>query len=128
MSSVRPRIPPVRGDCSRVALDSRPSSVQPFPHDDSRLQETMTAGGVELRAVETFADLLFAFDSDEPASGFYSRLAEATCRLADMDRVVIFLYDDGLRRVRAVGSHGIDLGLFTDMHITLDDVPMALRA
>jgi signal transduction histidine kinase len=83
---------------------------------------------VEVRAVETFADLLFAFDSDEPASGFYGRLCEAVCRMADMDRVVIFLYDDGLRRVRAVGSYGIDLELFRDAHVTLDDAPMAARA
>ena len=45
-----------------------------------------------------------------------------------MDRVVIFLYDDGLRRVRAVGSYGIDLELFRDAHVTLDDAPMAMRA
>lgn len=83
---------------------------------------------VEVRAVETFADLLFAFDSDAPASAFYGRLCEATCRLADMDRVVIFLYDDGLRRVRAVGSYGIDLELFRDAHVTLEDAPMAMRA
>jgi len=83
---------------------------------------------VEVRAVETFADLLFAFESDEPASGFYGRLCEAVCRMADMDRVVIFLYDHGLRRVRAVGSYGIDLELFRDAQITADDAPMAMRA
>ena len=83
---------------------------------------------MEVRAVETFADLLFAFESDESVRGFYNRLAEATCLMADMDRVVIFLYDDGLRRVRAVGSHGIDLAMFADLNVTLDDVPMALRA
>jgi signal transduction histidine kinase len=88
----------------------------------------MTAAGVELRAVETFADLLFAFDTDETASGFYGRLAEATCRLADMDRVVIFLYDGGLRRVRAVGTHGIDLELFKDLNVTVEDAPMAMRS
>jgi signal transduction histidine kinase len=88
----------------------------------------MTAGGVELRAVETFADLLFAADSDEPASAFYGRLGEATCRLADMDRVVVFLYDGGLRRVRAVGTYGIDLELFRDVNVTIEDAPVAMRA
>ena len=88
----------------------------------------MGAASVEVQAVETFAGLLFAFDSDDSATGFYSRLGEATCLLADMDRVVIFLYDDGLRRVRAVGSHGIDLALFADLNVTLEDVPMAMRA
>jgi signal transduction histidine kinase len=88
----------------------------------------MTGASFELRAVETFADLLFALDSDESAEAFYGRLAEVVCRLADMDRVVIFLYDDGLRRVRAVGTHGIDLLLFSEAHITLEDAPMAMRA
>jgi signal transduction histidine kinase len=88
----------------------------------------MTAPGVELRAVETFADLLFAADSDEPASAFYGRLGEATCRLADMDRVVVFLYDGGLRRVRAVGTYGIDLDLFKNVTVTLEDAPMAARS
>jgi signal transduction histidine kinase len=83
---------------------------------------------VEVRAVETFADLLFAFETDEPASGFYGRLCEAVCRMADMDRVLIFLYDHGLRRVRAVGSYGIDLDLFRDLQVTADDAPMAMRA
>jgi len=83
---------------------------------------------VEVRALETFADLMFAFDSDEPSSGFYGRLCEAVCRVADMDRVVIFLYEDALRRVRAVGSYGIDLELFRDVHVTAEDVPMAMRA
>ena len=62
---------------------------------------------VDVHALEAFADLLFALDSDEPATAFYSRLCEATCALAAMDRAVIFLYDEALRRVRAVGSHGI---------------------
>lgn len=88
----------------------------------------MTGASVDVQAVETFAGLLFAFDSDDSSPGFYSRLAEATCLLAAMDRVVVFLYDDGLRRVRAVGSHGIDLALFADLNVTLDDVPMAMRA
>jgi signal transduction histidine kinase len=83
---------------------------------------------VEVRAVETFADLLFAFDSDEPASGFYGRLCEAVCRIGDMDRVAIFLYDEGLRRVRAVGTYGIALDYFRDANVTVDDAPMAMRA
>jgi signal transduction histidine kinase len=88
----------------------------------------MTTPGVELRAVETFAELLFAADSGESASGFYGRLGEATCRLADMDRAVIFLYDGGLRRVRVVGTYGIELELFRDLNVTLEDAPMAMRA
>jgi signal transduction histidine kinase len=84
--------------------------------------------GVGIDALEAFADLLFTLDSDEPPTAFYGRLCEATCRLAGMDRAVIFLYDEALRRVRAVGSHGMDLEQFADVHATLDDAPIALRA
>ena len=83
---------------------------------------------VDVHALEAFADLLFALDSDEPATAFYGRLCEATCRLAAMDRAVIFLYDEALRRVRAVGSHGIELRRFEEVHVTLEDAPIAKRA
>ena len=33
-----------------------------------------------------------------------------------------------MRRVRAVGSSGIDLDLFRDLQVTADDAPMAMRA
>jgi signal transduction histidine kinase len=84
--------------------------------------------GVEVQAVETFADLLFAFDGDNPSESFYSRLCEATCRLTDMDRAVIFLYDQPVRRVRAVGAHGIDLRELAGLQPTLESTPIALRA
>jgi len=83
---------------------------------------------VDVHALEAFADLLFALDSGEAATGFYGRLCEATCRLAAMDRAVIFLYDEALRRVRAVGTHGIDIERFADVHVTLADAPIAERA
>lgn len=95
--------------------------------DEAAPSDTETPG-VGIHALEAFADLLFTLDSDEPATAFYSRLCEATCRLAGMDRAVIFLYDEALRRVRAVGSHGMDLGQFEHVHTTLDDAPIALRA
>jgi signal transduction histidine kinase len=88
----------------------------------------MSGSGVEIRALEAFADLLFALDSDEPNAAFYDRLCEATCRLAGMDRAAIFLYDDAVRRVRAVGSHGIELSRLRDVHATAEDTPIALRA
>ena len=83
---------------------------------------------VEVRAVETFADLLFAIDSDDGQGGFYDRLCQAACRLAEMDRAAVFLYDSVLRRVRVVGSHGIDVDAFRDVHLGVDSAPMALRA
>ena len=86
------------------------------------------ASGAELRAVETLADLLFAFDTEDPDGGFYSRVCEATCRLAEMDRAVLFLYDATLRSVRAVGSHGIELSRLSDVRATAEKTPIALRA
>ena len=83
---------------------------------------------VEVRAVETFADLLFAADSDTAQGSFYNRLCEAACTLAEMDRAAVFLYDSTRRRVRVVGSHGIEIDAFRDVHIQVDSAPMALRA
>jgi signal transduction histidine kinase len=83
---------------------------------------------VEVRAVETFAELLFAVDSDAQQGSFYNRLCEAACQLAEMDRSVVFLYDSMSRRVRVVGSHGMSIDEFRDMRIRVDSAPMALRA
>ena len=60
-----------------------------------------------------------------PADDFYSRLCEATCRLADMDRAVIFRYDGARRRVRAAGAYGIPLEVFADAQVTVETVQVA---
>jgi hypothetical protein len=67
---------------------------------------------VGVDALETFVDLLARVEADGSTDDFYSRLCEATCRVASMDRAVIFRYDDARRRVRAAGAYGIDLDLF----------------
>ena len=57
-----------------------------------------------VEAVDLFAKLL----SDAEAGavdGFYSRLADATCLLADMRRAVIFAYENG---VVVAGEHDED--------------------
>jgi signal transduction histidine kinase len=83
---------------------------------------------VEVRAIETFADLLFTVRSDEPGIEFYNRLCEATCRLGEMDRAALFLYDPELRRAQVVGSHGVSIDEFRDTHWHLDSAPIALTA
>ena len=83
---------------------------------------------VEVRAVETFADLLFAAESDDAKGSFYNRLCEAACTLAEMDRSAVFLYDSARRRVRVVGGYGLNVDDFRDVHIQVDSAPMALRA
>ena len=83
---------------------------------------------VDVRVVETFAELLFAVHTGGEAAVFYNRLCEATCRLGDMDRAIVFVYDEMLRRVRVVGSHNMDVSAFRDHEIDLERAPLALRA
>ena len=80
-----------------------------------------------VEAVDLFAKLLS--DAEAGASdGFYSRLADATCLLADMRRAVIFAYDDERGRVRAVGAHGMALELFADVSPSREQVQLAADA
>jgi signal transduction histidine kinase len=83
---------------------------------------------VPLEVLETFVELLSRVEADGSSDAFYSRLCEATCRLAGMDRAVIFRYDDARRRVRAAGAYGIPLELFADAQVTLESAPVARRA
>src|SRR3954453_19272263 len=78
--------------------------------------------------LETFVDLLAQVEADGSSDDFYSRLCEATCRVASMDRAVIFRYDDAGRRVRAAGAYGIDLELFENAHLTVESAPIARQA
>jgi signal transduction histidine kinase len=80
---------------------------------------------VSIDALEMFVELLSRVESDPSSDAFYSRLCEATCRLADMDRAVIFRYDGARRRVRAAGSFGIPLDVFADAQVTVETVPVA---
>ncbi len=80
---------------------------------------------VRIDALETFVELLSRVESDPSSESFYSRLCEATCRLADMDRAVIFRYDGARRRVSAAGAYGIPLEVFADVPVTVETVPVA---
>ena len=76
-----------------------------------------------------FASLLGEVETATPAPGaFYNRLAEAVCRLGSMHRAVVFVYDDVARRVRVVGSHGVDLGLFDGHILAIETAPITGRA
>src|SRR5918996_62590 len=83
---------------------------------------------VGVDALETFVDLLARVEADGSTDDFYSRLCEATCRVASMDRAVIFRYDDARRRVRAAGAFGIDLQLFENAQVTVESAPIARQA
>src|SRR4051794_41758061 len=84
-----------------------------------------TEPSVRIDALETFVELLSRVESDPSSDAFYSRLCEATCRLADMDRAIIFRYDGARRRVRAAGSYGLPLEVFADAQVTVETVPVA---
>ncbi len=99
----------------RVAFGRQGWRATPFPKS--------RPSGID--ALETFVELLSRVEADPSSDAFYSRLCEATCRLADMDRAVIFRYDGARRRVRAAGAYGIPLDVFADAQVTVETVPVA---
>ena len=93
----------------------------------SRAQPS-TAPFSPIDSLNVFASLLGEVETATPAGAFYNRLAEAVCRLGSMDRAVVFVYDDVARRVRVVGSHELDLGLFDGQILAIETAPIAGRA
>jgi signal transduction histidine kinase len=94
---------------------------------DAATEQDRPAVGIE--ALELFVAVL-AQESGGTSAGdeFYDRLSDAVCRLAKMRRAIIFRYDPARRRVRAVGSHGVDLEQFAEAHVTVESAPIAARA
>src|SRR5690348_13133734 len=94
---------------------------------DAATQQARTSVGIE--ALELFVSVL-SQDEGAAAAGetFYDRLCDAVCRLAKMRRAVIFRYDSARRRVRAVGSHGVDLEQFAEAHVTVESSPIAAQS
>lgn len=78
--------------------------------------------------VEVLAGLLAELDSATEAGEFYDHVCEALCRLTEMERAGLLLYDSATRAVRAVGSHGVDKTLIGQIEGTLDETPIAQRA
>jgi signal transduction histidine kinase len=90
--------------------------------------ESAPAPAYSIAALELLNDVLAQVDGDHGSEEFYSRLAEAVCRLAQMRRAVIFRYDDARRRVHAAGAYGIGLDRFTSGEIKVEAAPVARRA
>jgi signal transduction histidine kinase len=86
------------------------------------------APAVGIDALEAFVDLLAQVEDDDTSDAFYSRLCEGTCRLASMDRAVIFRYDEARRHVYAAGAWGLDVSLFAGAHVTVESAAIARRA
>lgn len=81
-----------------------------------------------ITALELLSDVIAGVDEEHGSDTFFSRLAGVVCRLAQMDRAVIFSYDDARRRVHAAGAHGMALESFTDGHVTVESAPVARLA
>jgi signal transduction histidine kinase len=79
-------------------------------------------------SLDVFVALLSESDVPTPSRDYYDRMCEAVCRVSHVQRAILFLYDDALRRVVAAGSHHLDPGLLADLHVTLDEAPVARRA
>ena len=87
------------------------------------------ADGVFVEALELFVEVLTQSEQRVIAGErFYDHLCGAICRLARMRRAVIFQYDPGSRRVRAVGAHGLDISQFAGAHVSVDSAPITARA
>src|SRR3954471_4794513 len=82
---------------------------------------------IPIDALDLFAGLLSEAEAG-PTESFYSRMAAAVCRVADMRRAVIFAYDDERRLVPAMGAHGIELSLFAGASPSAEQVALARRA
>ncbi len=100
-----------------------------FVRHDGRVTANADAVGPHsIAALELLSDVLSGVDEEHGSDRFFSRLAEAVCRLAQMDRAVIFSYDDARRRVHAAGAFGVALDGFTDGHVTVESAPVARQA
>jgi signal transduction histidine kinase len=81
---------------------------------------------VAVESLHTFAGLLGQVDTPTPTTAFWDRLCAATCRLAGVQRALVFVYDDARQDVRAVGSHGMSRELFGSVHVGM--APVAEQA
>jgi signal transduction histidine kinase len=81
-------------------------------------------------ALDVIVQLLSELDEHPHSSGsdFYDRLCEAVCRLTSMERAGLMLYDVTRKLVVPVGSHGVEPGLLSRVHGTLEETPIAQRA
>jgi signal transduction histidine kinase len=96
--------------------------------NDVDLSKPVAGQQYSIAALDLLSDVLARVDEDLDSAEFYSRLAEAVCHIAQMQRAVIFSYDDARRRVHAAGSYGVDLAVFNDAEVTVESAPVARQA
>jgi signal transduction histidine kinase len=94
------------------------SEAQPAEHQ--------SAAVVAADALNVFVRAMAGIEQATPESaGFYDGLCEAVCRAVKVDRAVMFLYDEGRRRVRPVGAHRIDRDRFPVEGVGIEDAPLS---
>jgi signal transduction histidine kinase len=77
-------------------------------------------------ALGVFVRAMAGMEEATPESAsFYSGLCEAVCAAVNVDRAVMFLYDEGRRRVRPVGAYRIDRDRFPPEGVALEDAPLS---
>jgi signal transduction histidine kinase len=78
-------------------------------------------------ALDVIVELLAELDQEAGSGGrgFYDRLCAALCRVTDMERASLLLYDEARQLVVPVGSHGIEPGILEDIYGTLEETPIA---
>jgi signal transduction histidine kinase len=77
-------------------------------------------------ALGVFVRAMAGMEEATPESAsFYSGLCEAVCSAVNVDRAVMFLYDEGRRRVRPVGAYRIDRDRFPPEGVALEDAPLS---
>ncbi|MEV4418645.1 GAF domain-containing protein [Patulibacter sp. NPDC049589] len=93
---------------------------------EAQPQEHQSAAVVAADALGVFVRAMAGIEQATPESaGFYDGLCEAVCRAVGVDRSVMFLYDEGRRRVRPVGSHRIDRERFPVEGVGIEDAPLS---
>jgi signal transduction histidine kinase len=102
------------------------ASVRHDERVDASASQTPAAHSIA--ALELLSDVIAGIDEQPGSEQFFSRLAEAVCRLTQMERAVIFSYDDARRRVHAAGAHGVALESFAGRHVTVESAPVARQA
>jgi signal transduction histidine kinase len=81
-----------------------------------------------IEALDAFVEVLGDAEAGTSQDAFYGRLCYVICQLAEMDRAVLFRYDEARRRVRAAGVHNLDISIFEGGHVSVESAPIARQA
>lgn len=95
---------------------------------DSRLSIDLSLSPGPIEALDAFAAVLADAEEGVTRDEFYGRLCYVIATLASMDRVVIFRYDDVLRRVRVGGTFNLDIEIFADANVSPESAAIAQQS